>query len=118
MAELRVVRCTDAFDEACRFYGELLGWPVTKAWDEPERGRIFGYGESARVELLEVGTSSGVEGIFLSVQVDDVDAVHDRLVAAGVAVHQPLADQPWGHRSFGVTDPTGTVLVCFEDRAG
>lgn len=117
MAELRVVRFTDAFDDACHFYGELLGWPVTKRWDQPERGCIFGYGDSARVELLEVGTATGVEGVFLSVEVDDVESVHDRLVSAGVTVHQPLADQPWGHRSFGVTDPTGTVLVCFQDLA-
>jgi predicted enzyme related to lactoylglutathione lyase len=117
MAELRVVRHTDAFAEACRFYDELLGWPVTKHWDEPEPGRIFGYGDSARIELIRIGSAPAVEGVFLSIEVDDVDALHDRLAAAGVVVHQALADQPWGHRNFAVTDPTGMVLVFFEDRA-
>jgi catechol 2,3-dioxygenase-like lactoylglutathione lyase family enzyme len=117
MAELRVVRYTDAFPQACRFYGELLGWPVTKRWDDPEPGCIFGYGDTARIELISVGSASGVEGVFLAIEVDDVDALHDHLAASGVVVHQALTDQPWGHRNFAVTDPTGIVLVFFEDRA-
>lgn len=117
--ELRVVRVTDRFDEGCRFYGDVLGWPVTKEWDADEgqgRGRIFGHGESARVELIEaVGTTPDpVTGVFVSAQVADATAIADRLAAAGVALDTPLTTQPWGHRSLGVTDPTGLRVVLFE----
>ncbi len=114
--ELRVVRVTDRFDAACRFYGELLGWSVTREWDAGGRGRIFGYGV-ARVELMEAADGATVEevrGTFLSVEHDDVVALHDRLAEAGIEITQPVADQPWGHRSFGVREPSGLSVVFFQ----
>lgn len=111
--ELRIVRITDCFDEACRFYGEILGWPITKEWDEGGRGRIFGYGESARLELLE-GTPDPVTGVVLSVEVADLDAVAATLTTAGSVLTQPPAVQPWGHRNLALVDPAGVTLVLFE----
>lgn len=114
--ELRIVRVTDHFDEACRLYGELLGWPVTREWAEGGRGRIFGYGDVGRVELMEgePSTVDPVSGVFLSIEHGGVDALHDRLVAGGIEISQPLADQPWGHRSFGIADPSGLKVVFFQ----
>ena len=116
MAELRIVRHTDRFADACHFYGELLGWPVTKQWDEPSPGRIFGFGASARVELLsgDAAPSPGDGAAYLAVEVADARAVHRTLGEAGVAITQDLAEQPWGHRNFAVLDPTGTTVVFFE----
>lgn len=113
--ELRVVRSTDRFDEACRFYGEVLGWPVTKEWTEGGRGRIFGFGESARVELMETdGEPEPVSGVFVSAEVDDLEAVIARLRDGGVVLVQEPAVQPWGHRNLAVIDPTGLRLVLFQ----
>ncbi|MEK7425532.1 MAG: VOC family protein [Actinomycetota bacterium] len=111
--EFRVVRTTDCFDEACRFYGETLGWPVTREWTDGGRGRIFGYGDVGRIELME-GAQQPVSGVILSVETDDVHALHDRLVAAGVAIDEPMAERPWGHRNVGVVDPTGLSVVFFQ----
>ncbi len=47
-----------------------------------------------------------VWGRFI-VWVDDVDAVHARLVAAGVRPQFPPSDAPWGERYFHVRDPAG-----------
>ena len=115
MGELRVVRHTDRFTEGCRFYGDLLGWPVTKEWDDPAPGRIFGYGDSARIDLLAVGahTADPTCGL-VSVEVADIAAVHAVLAGAGIEIAQALADQPWGHRNFGVVDPTGMTVVFFQ----
>lgn len=111
--ELRVVRITDRFDEACRFYGEVLGWPVTREWDDHGRGRIFGYGDVGRVELIE-GDAAPVTGLFVSIETDDVADLHRRFVDTGIEVVQPLADQPWGHRNMGVVDPAGVTLIFFQ----
>src|SRR5687768_5387610 len=111
--ELRLVRVTDRFDDGCAFYGDVLGWPVTRQWDDHGRGRIFGYGDAARVELIE-GEPTDVQGVFVSVEVDDVAALHRRLEDAGHRPDGDPADQPWGHRSFPVTDPTGLRLVFFQ----
>lgn len=115
--ELRVVRLTDRFDDACEFWGGLLGWTVTREWpagDGQGRGRIFGYGDTARVELIEVPHSVAVTGLRLGVQVDDVAAVRARLVAAGQELTHDLAEQPWGHRNCTVLDPAGIEVTLFQ----
>jgi uncharacterized glyoxalase superfamily protein PhnB len=39
----------------------------------------------------------------------EVDAHHDRAVAAGATVVYGLVDQPYGSREYAVTDPEGNV---------
>jgi uncharacterized glyoxalase superfamily protein PhnB len=51
-----------------------------------------------------------VAGTLLAVLVDDVDAEHERLTAAGLAVVLPLATEPWGQRRFQVAGPDGVVV--------
>lgn len=46
------------------------------------------------------------EGLLLIVHVDDVDAVHARVTAAGVEAPAPV-QKPYGVRSLTVTDPWG-----------
>lgn len=42
--------------------------------------------------------------------VDDVDAVHQRLTAAGWRPDAPPQDASWGERYFHITDPDGHEL--------
>jgi len=118
--ELRIVRFTTAFDDAYHFYGELLGWPITREWpatDGGGRGCLFGYGDTARIEFIERSPNDQqdpVTGVFVSVEHPDVVSLHDRLRAAGIPILRPVADMPWGHRSFAVLDPTGIELVHFQ----
>ena len=51
--------------------------------------------------------SLGGTPVSLMFYVDDVDAVHARAVAAGGKVTRPVADQFYGDRSGGITDPFG-----------
>jgi uncharacterized glyoxalase superfamily protein PhnB len=44
-------------------------------------------------------------GIY--VRVDDVDGTYERAKAAGVAILEEPADQDYGERRFGATDPEG-----------
>jgi uncharacterized glyoxalase superfamily protein PhnB len=88
--------------------------------------RVFGFVEEARyvdddgvVRESEMRVGSGSiqlcghaqgsgrgEGLLLIVHVDDVAAQHARVVAAGVDAPEPEL-QPYGVRSFTVTDPWG-----------
>jgi uncharacterized glyoxalase superfamily protein PhnB len=43
------------------------------------------------------------------VVIDDPDALHDRVVAAGGEIVRPLEDQDYGSRDFGVRDPEGNI---------
>ena len=88
--------------------------------------RVFGFVEEARyvdadgvvreseiragdttIQLCghEPGQGHG-EGLLLIVHVDDVDAQHARVVAAGVDAPAP-EQKPYGVRTFSVTDPWG-----------
>lgn len=46
----------------------------------------------------------------ISIEVDDVDAVHARAVDAGFEIVYPLTDEDWGLRRFFVRDPNGAVI--------
>ena len=41
------------------------------------------------------------------VHVDDVDAVHERALAAGLSPTMAPSDAPWGERYFHIDDPDG-----------
>lgn len=47
------------------------------------------------------------KGVYLTIEVPDVDAEHARIRALGVAVAFPIRDEPWGDRHFAITDPNG-----------
>jgi uncharacterized glyoxalase superfamily protein PhnB len=49
----------------------------------------------------------GTTPCSLVVLVDDVDAHHDRAVAAGARVVAPLEDKPWGLRQYSTLDVEG-----------
>ncbi len=45
-----------------------------------------------------------------SIEVDNVDEVHQRARAGGYDITYALTDEPWGVRRFFVRDPAGKVL--------
>jgi predicted enzyme related to lactoylglutathione lyase len=115
MGDFRFLYTTDRYDDARRFYGEVLAWPLVHAWDdETGRGSIFRAGGDGCVEVLAGpdGTPPPA-GAAIAVEVPDVDGLRRRLVDAGVSIAQPVADQPWGHRTFGVYDPAGVPVTFF-----
>ena len=48
--------------------------------------------------------------VDVSVEVADVDAVHERAVADGLPIARELRDEPWGIRRFFVRDPSGRTI--------
>ena len=70
-------------------------------------GDTIGYLHALSPEhRLEAPAGSPNHGGFV-VFVDDVDAHHDGVVAAGVMPDSAPVDQPYGQREYGVTDPEG-----------
>jgi predicted enzyme related to lactoylglutathione lyase len=77
-----------------------MGWIVT-----------LGSGEQAAVQLSVMSEGGGGSAVpDLSIEVDDVDAVHARVVARGDEICRSLRDEPWGVRRFYVRDPGGRVV--------
>jgi catechol 2,3-dioxygenase-like lactoylglutathione lyase family enzyme len=53
----------------------------------------------------------------ISVEVDDVDAVHARAVERGLEIAYPLRDEEWGVRRFMVREPSGTIINVLSHRS-
>jgi catechol 2,3-dioxygenase-like lactoylglutathione lyase family enzyme len=101
------IRCSDTKD-AQFFYGDILGmdvamdhgWIVTFA-SEPEA--------RAQVSIASQG-GSGTPVPDLSIEVDNLDEVHSKILQAGIAIEYGPASEPWGVRRFYVRDPFGRLL--------
>jgi uncharacterized glyoxalase superfamily protein PhnB len=75
-----------------------MGWVVTVA--SPAN-------PSAQVTIVGNDDTSA-PGI--SVEVDDVDAVHARATEQGLEIVYPLRDEDWGVRRFMLREPSGTIV--------
>ncbi|MGH8526025.1 MAG: VOC family protein, partial [Gammaproteobacteria bacterium] len=54
------------------------------------------------------------KGVFLAIDVEDVDTVYERLRRDGHELLIELRDEAWGQRHFGVRDPSGGMLDIVE----
>ena len=77
-----------------------LGWVVTFA--APGN-------PTAQISVMRDDASASVQP-DVSIEVDDVDAVHAAAQRLGHEIVHPLTDEPWGVRRFFVRDPNGKVL--------
>ena len=50
------------------------------------------------------------KGAWVSIFVDDVDAVHELCLAEGIEVTHPPTDEPWGVREMHLRHPDGHVF--------
>ncbi|MDH4084914.1 MAG: VOC family protein [Nitrospira sp.] len=46
-------------------------------------------------------------GLWVTIEVADVDAEHEQLVAKGLPIVVSLRNEAWGDRHFAVVDPNG-----------
>jgi uncharacterized glyoxalase superfamily protein PhnB len=84
-----------------------MGWIVTLA--SPEQ-------RAAQVSIFERDAEEGRDP-FVSIEVDDVDAVHERALELGHEVVYSLRDEPWRVRRFMMRDPAGRVVNVLSHRA-
>ena len=49
-------------------------------------------------------------GIYLTIEVEDVDKVYAEVKKKGVPIVIELRDEPWGDRHFAITDPNGVGI--------
>ena len=103
--------------KALEFYGQAFGAIERERMQDPS-GKIrhaeFSIGDS-RVMLADEHPEIGALGpgtiggspVSIHLYVEDVDAVVGRAVAAGAKLTRPVADQFYGDRVGGITDPFG-----------
>lgn len=47
------------------------------------------------------------QGMYLTIEVDDVDSIYREVKSKGVEIKIELRDEPWGDRHFAIQDPNG-----------
>jgi catechol 2,3-dioxygenase-like lactoylglutathione lyase family enzyme len=47
------------------------------------------------------------KGMYLTIEVDDVDVLYQKLKEKGVEIKIEIRDEPWGDRHFAIQDPNG-----------
>ncbi len=47
------------------------------------------------------------QGMYLTIEVEDVDTLYDRMKTMGIDIKVDLRDEPWGDRHFAIQDPNG-----------
>ncbi|WP_020530248.1 VOC family protein [Flexithrix dorotheae] len=47
------------------------------------------------------------KGVYLTIEVEKVDEVYQRLKQKGVKIEVDIRDEPWGDRHFAIVDPNG-----------
>ena len=90
------------------FYRDLLGLELLM-----DHGWLRTFG-SAEKMVVQVGIASeggsGTPVPDLSIEVDDLSGVLERVRRAGVAIEYGPVDEPWGVRRFYVRDPFGKLV--------
>ena len=46
-------------------------------------------------------------GVFITIEVPDVDEVYEQVKASGTPVAIAIRDEPWGDKHFAIVDPNG-----------
>jgi catechol 2,3-dioxygenase-like lactoylglutathione lyase family enzyme len=105
---------SDRVDESRDFYIGLLGFEVAMEMDwivmlaSPSN-------PTAQLNLMRDSEPTRPKA-HITVEVADVDAVHEEAVRRGAEVVYPLTDESWGVRRFFVADPNGVVLNVMSHR--
>ena len=103
---------SDRAAETRDFFTELLGFEVAM-----DLGWVITVASPTNpsVQVTIIGSDDpAAPGI--SVEVDDVDAVHARRVERGLEIAYPLRDEEWGVRRFMLREPSGTIVNVLSHR--
>lgn len=122
--ELRVALTTQDFERLTKFYCEGLGLTPAQLWtNENDRAlllemgkatlEIFDEPHAALVDELEAGKRvSG--GVRFALEVPDLNAAMERLVAHGATIVHPPVITPWRHHNVRLQDPDGMQITLFQ----
>lgn len=122
--ELRVCVTAEDYDEALRFYRDVLGLPEVAAFAGHGRVTILDAGR-ATLELLEPEHAAYVDEVEvgrrvaghlrLAFEVEDATETARRLEAAGARVVAPPTETPWRSLNARLEAPAGLQLTLFEE---
>ena len=111
------------YEATIAFYRDDLALPVMESWDRgpDDRGTLF-QAAAGMVEVMAFPPQPEEDapwdyrqpqGVWMVIEVEQVDQLYQRALARNLPLREGLKEQPWGHRSFMVSDPNGLTIYFF-----
>jgi Uncharacterized protein conserved in bacteria len=115
---------TEKLEETKEFYTNVLGFGVS--FENEFYLLMHTPNKSAELSFLLPNHPSqkpvfqspfNGKGVYLTIEVEDVDEVYERIKNKGIAIAIEIRDEPWGDRHFAIVDPNGIGIdiVTFTD---
>jgi len=95
------------FAASLDYYVNKLGFSQKWVWGDPP---TFGCVARGKVEIFLSEGGQGQAGMWMSIFLGDVDALHAEYAKRGASIRQPPTNMPWGVREMNVEDPDGHRL--------
>lgn len=108
---------TSKLAESKQFYTNVLGFEVT--FENEFYLLMHTPGHQAEISFLLPNHPSQQplfhkpfqgQGVYLTIEVDDVDKVYQAIKNKGVPIKIELRNEPWGDRHFAIEDPNGVGI--------
>ncbi len=108
---------TPKLAETKHFYTSVLGFSVTFENDfylllkAPDNGGEISFlqpDHPSQQPLFHKAFNGA--GVYLTIEVEDVDAVYRQIKTKNIPIKIDLRDEPWGDRHFAVADPNGVAI--------
>ncbi|MCG3418130.1 VOC family protein [Oceanobacillus jordanicus] len=117
--KLRIELFVENLERSMEFYSDVLGFSLpndtNNSYIPVRKGNVvFGLGEMK--ELPESHPLKGSDdqriglGVEIVLEVEDVKAIYNKVVAKAYPIQAELTKRPWGLEDFRIVDPDGYYL--------
>ena len=122
--ELRVALTTQDYEHSIKFYCDGLGLEPSAIWNNGggkalilDMGHatleIFDEAQAETIDQIEAGKRISGQ-IRFALQVPDLQAAIERLLAHGATLVHPPVTTPWGDYNARLQDPDGMQITLFQ----
>ncbi len=124
VTELRVALTTRDYEQLVKFYCDGLGIEPAQFWDNGQGQalilnmgqatlEIFDEPQAQSIDQIEAGQRISGQ-IRFALQVPDLKAAMERLLAHGATLVHPPVVTPWGDYNVRLQDPDGMQITLFQ----
>jgi catechol 2,3-dioxygenase-like lactoylglutathione lyase family enzyme len=124
VSELRIAVTTSDYERLVKFYCTGLGIEPAQIWNNGQgRALILDMGR-ATLEIFDETQAETIDGIEagkrvsgqirFALQVPDLKAAMERLLANGATLVHPPVVTPWGDHNVRLQDPDGMQITLFQ----
>ena len=122
--ELRVALTAGDYARSVKFYSDGLGLEPAQIWDNSQGQalvlnmgaatlEVFDENQADTIDQIEAGQRLSGQ-IRFALQVPDLQAAMERLLAHGATLVHPPVTTPWGDYNVRLQDPDGLQITLFQ----